>query len=1022
MTQQLRKPEYVDHTADARAGSTGIEPPFEFTGVTTHVFPLQANIARLRGFCDQYLNVCPPHIAEFRPALPYVYLMVLNYGSMSVTSVQAQNVGWVAQHEVTFTVPLEWWREEGGKMVFKDWACVSPFIYVSDEMSLVTGREVYGWPKVLARVVPSLPLWSTHPRAADRVLSLSTKIFGKVYAGRRDEERILLEIDRDPPPDFSRFPLDLRSPSSPLRAWPAAIRAALDLMGQGLDLIVAAPVRGYRSARDPETLARMLRRASGSMARLLPDALLPLAGGRSARSAGGQSRPELSFEQITLKQFRDVEDPSQACYTALVASRMGIDRLNGAGFLGDPNLLWGDPAGGYTVRIHCYTEQPIIESLGLEVASKQQGGEGAAVALLKPVFPFWLDQDLSYGKGQVIGSRTADDGDPRSRGWVSERERPVAPAARDPASADTAQSEERSPNLYDMALGAATQAVAGPFNFPDVTVQVYPLRADAERISAFLDRYLNDPLRSTGLRFEGFGSYAYLMVNVCDDQTGTMWSSENNIGWWADREVSFCVPVKWYQKRGDREELISLALVAPFVYANNDRAVISDREVNGRPTILADIDSPHDVWLTRSGPAQSRRMLKLQTEVFPALHLGQRSEQRTLLEIDGDDVLPYNSDVGWRLVAEQWGLELVEDLKRKSYEKTAHDGELEDVKTLALEILAHGAPINWVVLKQYRDANEMQRACYQAAVHTTRSIKSILDIREIEERVHVRLHRHPGHPIAELLGLKIKTVDSRDGEIVQNLEPIRPFWMRISVQEDLGRIIAWRAVDGPWEVIHPWFNDRQPPGATPYFRGDAVTRVGHGMASGQKLREKSVNWLRVALCEELREIREALKQSTSGTPATADLRLVASERAALQALESEDGGKLFSETMDVEALMGLVESLRTRLRGREIRTRRLSRAAARRAVETLSELQLPIESILSEAWENWGSGSNGKPVPCIRVGSVWGGSWILKSEYMEPWARSHGLTRWPDPEGGPWWYIESRGGSAGKAGRGGSNG
>ena len=88
--------------------------------VASRVFPLKANMARLTQFCDQYVNMdIPQDVVHFRPAVPYVYLMVLDYGSMSPASVQAQNVGWVAQHEVGFAVPLERWREEGGKLVFK---------------------------------------------------------------------------------------------------------------------------------------------------------------------------------------------------------------------------------------------------------------------------------------------------------------------------------------------------------------------------------------------------------------------------------------------------------------------------------------------------------------------------------------------------------------------------------------------------------------------------------------------------------------------------------------------------------------------------------------------------------------------------------------------------------------------------------------------------------------------------------------------------------------------------------------
>ena len=105
---------------DARKGIDVIlegKPPVRFVGVTVRVFPLRANMYRLRTFCDQYLNIAPD-IVQFRPVLPYVYLLAVNYGQMTA---QYRYAGWVAQHEIAFAVPLEWYRVENGRLVFVDW-------------------------------------------------------------------------------------------------------------------------------------------------------------------------------------------------------------------------------------------------------------------------------------------------------------------------------------------------------------------------------------------------------------------------------------------------------------------------------------------------------------------------------------------------------------------------------------------------------------------------------------------------------------------------------------------------------------------------------------------------------------------------------------------------------------------------------------------------------------------------------------------------------------------------------------
>jgi len=187
----MTKPRYIDPAAIDPAGDQpsvlSVRPPFSFQGVTCRAFPLKANIARLTQFCNSYLNMdIPPEIVYFRPALPYVYLMVLNYGSMAPSAIQAQNFGWVAQNEVTFLVPLERWcrHKSTGKPVFTDWANVSPFIFVDSEISLATGREVYGWPKVLAHVEADIPLWTTNPRSPLRLFNLSIPMFSPRLCGR----------------------------------------------------------------------------------------------------------------------------------------------------------------------------------------------------------------------------------------------------------------------------------------------------------------------------------------------------------------------------------------------------------------------------------------------------------------------------------------------------------------------------------------------------------------------------------------------------------------------------------------------------------------------------------------------------------------------------------------------------------------------------------------------------------------------------------------------------------------------
>jgi hypothetical protein len=541
--------------------------------------------------------------------------------------------------------------------------------------------------------------------------------------------------------------------------------------------------------------------------------------------------PSLYFDNVTLKQFRNPEAPDLACYQALVKSKMGVDRVNRAGLLGDVNLLRGDTSGGYSIRIHQYDAQPIIQTLGLAVDSWVRVG-GASVALLKPVLPYWLDVDLYYGKGELICSR--------ARGAASEAAGYWRDEQRDAVAQPPPTAENCTPPLYNNALGAATQPIVGPFHFPDVTLQVYPLLADREKLEEVLKGYLNDPLAEGGMkgvdgaerrgwRFETMGAYVYMMVTVYGDDMGQMWSGTNNIGGFFDREVTFTVPVKWYD---ENDELITIGMIEPFTYSNNSRAVATDREVNGYNSIRANIESPRDVWLSAGGPIAKRQFLQLETEVIPALNAGQKAQTRTLIEVVERHSLSDASDANWRMIADTWGRTAIEDLKRKHYEGLAEKAVIDDVKALALEVLVGGGAFNRVIVKQYRDGEELGQACYQAIVKAASTITSIYDIREIDPFIHVRMHRQPGHPIVEALGLVVKDQESGD-DVIDILQPLRPFWMRVAMTEPLATVAAYRAEDAAWQIVHPEFDvaTAAAPGAErPYFRRRGPTQVGAWLA------------------------------------------------------------------------------------------------------------------------------------------------------------------------------------------------
>src|SRR5215469_6071808 len=142
------------------ANQLGITPPLMFRGVSARFFPLRANLDILQQLVDSYINIVPPEAGYFRVPLPYVYLVVLDYGQMGESEMRT---GWFSQVEVYFGVALEWYKRVRGQWLFHDWGVITPYIFVNDDVSVPVGRMVFGYQKVLAAVELTKSAWMKNP-------------------------------------------------------------------------------------------------------------------------------------------------------------------------------------------------------------------------------------------------------------------------------------------------------------------------------------------------------------------------------------------------------------------------------------------------------------------------------------------------------------------------------------------------------------------------------------------------------------------------------------------------------------------------------------------------------------------------------------------------------------------------------------------------------------------------------------------------------------------------------------------
>lgn len=248
-------------------GDPQIPPPYSFPNVTIYSFRLEAGMDALTQFCNKRLNIGARNQRgfEYRPILRFVDIEVLHYPRM-MSENQRFNWGWSTQRECYFRLFVGRYDFAGGVWVPAEAAVFIPYIFVDNAWSVVSGREVVGFPKVMASI--SMPNSENAQTGRFYPMRIITDVFPRYGANTPQSACPIVEIESNQAgphaPDMSSGTI-----------WPWGVFNPREI--------------------DP--------------------ALLPFL------------RDRTHFSTIQLKQIRDAEHPELACYQALIQAEVGIDRI-----------------------------------------------------------------------------------------------------------------------------------------------------------------------------------------------------------------------------------------------------------------------------------------------------------------------------------------------------------------------------------------------------------------------------------------------------------------------------------------------------------------------------------------------------------------------------------------------------------------------------------------------------------------------------------------------------------------------
>ncbi|WP_146158208.1 hypothetical protein [Enhygromyxa salina] len=685
--------------------------------------------------------------------------MVLDYGKLAL---EAADIGWLAQKEFMFAVPTNHYTLCGRKWVFQGIKWFSPYIFVDSDISMTLGRRVYGWPKLRIYEKRMASSWIGSPSAPTQQVVLTTDVIGDLYAGNKQDRRTLCEIVQLQDRSFD-YPFD---PKAGLRPW-TVLRDAVGLgLGMGRDYLRALSTMRGAPARPDVFFAQTMN---------FLGAITP-------------GNPDVAFDIVNLKQFRDVAQLDNYCYQALTAAPLRIIGLNGAGPLGDGSATSMTASGGFRVRLWSWPMLPIVDALGLEVAKKWDN-DGVEIAELEPQLPFWYDVNMIYERGRNLAERSSN------RVWHTPHGSYHRPATQAPAHA-------REDARFNTTMGSASQALTGPFHSLSRTMRVLPLLASRDKLQAFIDQFLNEPLNDsgdeTGARFELWeddaaaeehSAYVYLIIS----NVGDLHSETDDVGNWAGEDAAFHVPVRRYQDG----ELVGVGLVQAVTYASSTARSITVTEIAGTPTRLAKFVSPPTAWLRNPEDQHDHSLLEVVSEVLPTVGRGQRAVEKTVLEIGQRSLRLVEGDLRERLIS-NWAPTLRRAVDHKLAMVDHAASELESARMHALGVLTGQRSVYMYTLSQIRDIEDPARACYQALNCMAKTISHVHEVARLPSNLQLRIHEHESQPIVKLLGLEATLAVSAAGGHHHVIIPTSPFWARIALRSSVGKHLFERSIGTNW--------------------------------------------------------------------------------------------------------------------------------------------------------------------------------------------------------------------------------
>lgn len=311
-------PPFVDH-----GGMTTFPGKIELSDTTMWAFMFEADRSKLEAFCARMFDAPSGGAVRVMPLASTMMMTIVDIGKGRF--VDAPNMGWSRERELTFWIPAVRLAEQGGRTVATHFDMIMPYLVLDNPVAIASGREIFGYCKQAGVIgLPGDP-----GRSSDLTVDLfATRTFGA------DSQEIMQRL-------LTLSPMGTRS--SPTLSGIGTFAEGVKALHTHLAPAMAVWHPGFELTAD-----------------ILSDLL------------------KHQVPQLFLKQFRDIADGRRACYQAITEAMAEVTRFDSF-----PELV------EYEMVLAQLDSSPIAADFGFDPTQRVVGARFEYDMLIHPGRVLW---------------------------------------------------------------------------------------------------------------------------------------------------------------------------------------------------------------------------------------------------------------------------------------------------------------------------------------------------------------------------------------------------------------------------------------------------------------------------------------------------------------------------------------------------------------------------------------------------------------------------------------------------------